>query len=178
MEHNSGIVIDGHISLRPLESGDAQYIFAILDGFRERMRIWLPFVDYTLSPDDSAQFVEAVARSGEEVFAVICDGTFIGIVGFRSTERENDRTEIGYWLSPEYHGRGIMTRCVRAVCQYAFDRLSMHRIAIKCAVGNSASRAIPRKLGFTFEGIERGGEKMSDGRYADIEVYSLTANDR
>lgn len=66
MERNSGIVIDEHISLRLLESDDAQCIFAILDGFRERMRICLPFVDYTLSPDDSAQFVEAVTRSGEE----------------------------------------------------------------------------------------------------------------
>lgn len=169
------ITIDEHVSLRPLENGDAEYIFAVLDKYREQMRRWLPFVDYTQSVDDSAQFVTNVLQSDESVFAITYDNAFVGLIGTRSTERENDRTEIGYWLSPEYHNRGIMTRCARTVCEYAFDRLSMHRIAIKCAVGNDASRAIPRKLGFTFEGIERCGEKMYDGRYADIEVYSLIA---
>lgn len=167
------IRIDEHVSLRPLESGDADGIFSVLDKYRETMRRWLPFVDFTLSPDDSAKFVDSVLNSDEKVFAVTYDGGFIGIVGTRSTERENDRTEIGYWLSPEYHNRGIMTRCVRAVCEYAFTQMSMHRIAIKCAVGNHASRAIPLKLGFVREGIEIGGEKMCDGTYADIEVYSL-----
>lgn len=170
---NMKIAIDDRISLRPLESGDADEIFAILDSHRERMRRWLPFVDFTLSPDDSARFVDSVLHGEEKIFAIIHDDRFIGIVGFRSTERENDRTEIGYWLSPEYHGRGIMTRCVRRVCEYAFSQMSMHRIAIKCAVGNHASRAIPLKLGFTFEGTEIDGEKMCDGSYADIEVYSL-----
>lgn len=169
------ITIDDRIALRPLESGDAENIFAILDTYREQMRRWLPFVDYTHTADDSAQFVASVLRGEESIFAITSDGAFIGLVGTRSTERENDRTEIGYWLSPEYHNRGIMTRCVRAVCEYAFDSMSMHRIAIRCAVGNDASRAIPRKLGFAFEGIERCGEKMCDGTYADIEVYSLIA---
>lgn len=167
------IRIDDHVSLRPLESGDADGIFSVLDKYRETMRRWLPFVDFTLSPDDSAQFVDSVLNSDEKVFAVTYDGGFIGLVGTRSIERENDRTEIGYWLSPEYHNRGIMTRCVSALCEYAFTQMSMHRIAIRCAVGNHASRAIPLNLGFVREGIEIGGEKMCDGTYADIEVYSL-----
>ena len=49
----------------------------------------------------------------------------------------------------------------------------MNRIQIQCAVGNTKSSNIPRRLGFTLEGIARAGELQADGRFSDIEVYSL-----
>lgn len=49
----------------------------------------------------------------------------------------------------------------------------MNRIQIKCAVGNRPSNAIPLRLGFKFEGIEREGELLASGYYADINVYSI-----
>jgi ribosomal-protein-serine acetyltransferase len=66
-----------------------------------------------------------------------------------------------------------MTAAVKALCDFAFQELNMNRIQIKCAVGNEPSKRIPRRLGFTFEGIERDGELLTGGIYTDIEVYSL-----
>jgi len=37
--------------------------------------------------------------------------------------------------------------------------MDMNRVQIRCGVGNDKSSAIPRRLGFTFEGIERAGER-------------------
>ena len=169
--------IDEDLSLRPLRKEDATGIFHILDTYRDNMRRWLPFVDSTLSVEDSEAFTESVEFGDEEVFAIIYKGQFAGIIGFKYSEPGNNRTEIGYWLSPEFQRLGIMTRCVRTLCGYAFETLGMHRIAIKCAVGNTASIAIPQKLGFRLEGIERDGELLCDGNYTDIESWSLLSDE-
>ena len=111
--------------------------------------------------------------NGGNCCTITADGRFAGLVGFKDTDRANRKTEIGYWLGEEYQGRGIMTRCVEALCGLAFSELDMNRIQIQCAVGNTKSSNIPRRLGFTLEGIARAGELQADGRFSDIEVYSL-----
>lgn len=58
-----------------------------------------------------------------------------------------------------------------------FEGLELNRVQIKCAVGNTPSSNIPKRLGFQFEGIERAGELFTEGSFADIEVYSLLKNE-
>ena len=111
-------------------------------------------------------------------FKILSDGAFCGLVGFVSTDSVNRKTEVGYWLLPPWRGRGIMSRCVAALCLWAFDVRAMNRVQIKCAVGNASSNAIPRRLGFRLEGVERAGEYAGDGRYYDLNVYSLLARER
>ena len=124
-----------------------------------------------------AAYLQSVLSAPSERRELLCtitaDGRFAGLVGFKDTDRANRKTEIGYWLGEEYQGRGIMTRCVEALCGLAFSELNINRIQIQCAVGNTKSSNIPRRLGFTLEGIARAGELQADGRFSDIEVYSL-----
>ena len=42
---------------------------------------------------------------------------------------------------------------------------------------NTASNAIPLRLGFTHEGTERDGELLITGKYTDINVYSILKED-
>ena len=74
-------------------------------------------------------------------------------------------------------GKGIITSSVKQLIEYAFVKLKMFRIQIKVAEGNTKSEAIPGKLNFTFEGIERGGELHGD-RFLNLKVYSILATDR
>lgn len=66
-----------------------------------------------------------------------------------------------------------MTRAVDFLCKYAFEELGLNRVQITCAVGNTPSSNIPKRLGFQFEGVERAGELFANGEFVDIEVYSL-----
>ena len=95
------------------------------------------------------------------------------MVGFVNSDFVNHRTEIGYWLLPEYQRQGIMTRSVQTLCRWAVEARLMHRIQIRCAVENYSSNAIPRRLGFRLEGTERDGELMFSGEYVDTNVYSI-----
>ena len=155
---------------------DAPDIFRTLDGNREYFGRWLPFVEYTLTVDDSVRFVkmslDAPGESREHLFAIREQGRFLGLTGFKSTDRANKRTEIGYWLREESQGRGIMTAAVERLCRFAFEEMGLNRVQIRCAVGNVPSRNIPRRLGFRLEGIERAGELLTGGRFVDVEVYS------
>jgi ribosomal-protein-serine acetyltransferase len=111
------------------------------------------------------------------VFVIRHGGNFAGLIGLKGSDIINRKTEIGYWLSRHYQGKGIMTASVRELCRYTFNELGFNRIQIKCAVGNLKSKKIPQRLGFQFEGIEREGEILSGGIYTDIEVFSMLRSD-
>lgn len=161
------------VSLRPLQSDDATDIYNTIVAQKEYLGRWLPFVAFTDSVQFTQEFVDSSMKMEDETFTIRKDNKFIGLIGFKATDKGNCKTEIGYWLSSEYQGQGIVTRAVEQLCKYAFENLGINRIQIKSAVGNTQSSNIPKRLGFSFEGIERAGELFSDGSFADIEVYSI-----
>ena len=175
--HNLQLKLNEDIELRQLQLDDALDIFQTIDSQRDYLGKWLPFVEYTQKPEDSAQFVKEAldlpADKQEYLFAIRATGLFIGLIGFKDTDKVNRKTEIGYWLREEYQGKGIVSAAVKALCDFAFGELHMNRIQIKCAVGNFPSKRIPQRLGFTFEGIERQAELLTGGVFTDLEIYSL-----
>jgi len=80
--------------------------------------------------------------------------------------------EIGYWIRASHEGRGHITRACRALIDIGFDEFGLHRIEIRAGLENIRSRAVPERLGFTYEGIEREGSRGSRGFY-DLAVYGL-----
>ena len=83
---------------------------------------------------------------------------------------------IGYWLGEEFQGKGIMTAASRILIHYAFDEFQLNRVEIRCAVGNTRSRAIPERLGFIQEGMIGDGEWLYD-HYVDLIVYRMLARE-
>jgi len=172
--------VDEKISLERLHMKHAFQIFQAIDQNREFLSPWLPFVQDTLSQDDTESFIQAITKDSnagrDEVFVIWYNNYFAGLVSFKDTDRLNMKTEIGYWQIKSMCGKGIMTRSVKKLCHYAFEQMNMNRIQIKCAIGNTSSTAIPKRLGFVYEGIERDGEKHQLG-FLDLQVFSLLKND-
>lgn len=168
------------IELRPLRSTDAGIIFNCLDTHREQLRQWLPFVDLTLKLEDTQEFVDSVLCPDEgpedRVYLITYAGKFAGLIGYRFTDSLNKKTEIGYWLHPEFQGKGIMTYCTKTLIHEAFYKWDFNRLTLNIAVGNHKSRAIALRLGFQLEGIAREAEWLSSG-FADIEMYALLRKD-
>lgn len=171
------LIVDNKIKLRQLIKEDAADIFAAINSQREYLGKWLPFVEQTKSVFDTQSFVDSIIDlpkdKMEYTFTIRIDGSLAGLIGFKSTDRANRKTEIGYWLSESFQGRGIITKSVKRLCEFAFQELNMNRIQIKCSVGNSASIAVPERLGFIREGIERDGELLTGGLFTDLFIYSL-----
>ncbi len=156
----------------------APVIFETINRDREYLKKWLPFVNYTLEMSDTERFLESVNNNGkDEIFSIWYNEEFAGLIGFKDIDRVNRKTEIGYWLAQKMQGKGIITDCVKKLCRYAFQKLKMNRVQIKVAEQNAKSEAIPLKLNFSFEGIERAGELHED-KFVNLKVYSLLANER
>lgn len=172
--------IAGDAELRPLEPAQAEELFALVDRERERLRVWLPWVDPTRSVDDTKEFIATQlvkAECGEELTVVLkVAGRVAGVIGVRLDSRD-PTADIGYWIAAEYEGRGLMTTAVRAVIDRLFLDAGIHRIEIRCAAGNSRSRAIPQRLGFTHEAVLREAQRLQ-GRFVDIALYSLLSSER
>ncbi|WP_294302121.1 GNAT family N-acetyltransferase [uncultured Chryseobacterium sp.] len=99
------------------------------------------------------------------------DQTFLGAVGFNDWSKEHRKIETGYWLLPEYWGSGIIGEAGRAVCDYAFQKMSVHRIEAVVETENTNSKKIMNKLGFELEGIMRDCE-IKDGKFISLEMYA------
>jgi len=175
------LIVDRQIELKELAVDDADVIFKTIDSQREYLGEWLPFIAHTKAQSDTENFIKAVCQQAieerERTYTIWFENEFAGLIGFKGTDRLNGKTEIGYWLSQHFQKRGIVTASVKFLCRYAFKKLGMNRVQIKCAVGNVASEKIPIKLGFIFEGIERAGERVSEQLYFDLKVYSLLRSD-
>ncbi|NJO87870.1 MAG: GNAT family N-acetyltransferase [Chloroflexia bacterium] len=175
------IEIDKDTILKQIQLSDATEIFATIDSQREYLGEWLPFVKTTEKITDTENFIKSVLEAPKDkqeyIFVIRFNNKFAGIIGFRDTDHMNLKTEIGYWLSEQFQGKGIITRAVKEIINFTFNKLDMNRLQIRCAVDNQKSKRIPQKLNFTFEGIERSGELLANGTFTDVEVYSLLSSD-
>jgi len=172
------IIVDKDILLRVVEPKDAAPIFNTIDNERDYLKEWLPFVEETHDISYTKTFIEhtIAADSSDLTFTISYKNQFVGIIGMKDTDMGNRKTEIGYWLSEKFQHKGIVTRSCRALTEYAFNEINLHRIQLKAATQNFKSQAVAERLGFILEGIERDGELHSYG-FVDLKVFSLLKED-
>lgn len=173
--------IDTGLELRQLELSDSIDIFNTINNQRKSLGKWLPFVASTNSLEDIEIFVSSVINTPKDnfeyTFTISKLDEFVGLIGFKSSDKQTKKTEIEYWISDKFKKMGILTKSVNELCVFAFKDQGFNRIQIKCDVENRFSANIPKILGFKFEGIEREGKLLSGKVFTDLEVYSKLKND-
>ncbi len=75
------------------------------------------------------------------------DEVFIGLFGLKLGGIKHKRAEIWYKIHPKYWSQGYATETLKAVIQFAFDKLHLHRIEAGCAVNNFGSMKVLEKAG-------------------------------
>ena len=172
--------IDNDLELCILEPRHAEQVYALLDESRLYLREWLPFVDSSTSVDSTIAFIKQslkqYADNQGSSLGIWYKGELAGIIGLHWINWDNKYTSIGYWLGERFQGKGIMSRACKALIDHCFDELNLNRIEIRVATGNLKSQAIPKRLGFTQEGVLRSAERIND-RYVDHIVYGLLKSD-
>ena len=172
--------VDARTRLRPVRPADAKALFALTDASRAHLCEWLPWLDAIRTEKDTAAFIRACVERSQQTgaFTGVIEhrGELCGVAGYNWIDAANRACEIGYWLSVDHVGRGIMTGCCRALITHAFEEIKLNRVNIPAAVDNLRSRAIPERLGFTQEGVLRDAEWLYD-HYVDHALYSLLRRD-
>ena len=144
----------------------------VLDNLRDG----LPF-PYT--ENDAEQFIVSMLNADKNkvfAYAIICSGKCIGSIGvFRKDNIHNKTAELGYYISEEYWGRGIMTKAVNQVCGYVFENSDIIRIFAEPFAYNLASQRVLENNGFRCEGILRSNA-FKNGVIVDMKMYAKLKN--
>ena len=123
----------------------------------EHLRPWMPWVKFEpLTIDERVRLIEAWTRNfeagGEVHFGVFADGEVVGGAGLHPRTGEGS-LEIGYWIHVDHVGQGFATELTAALTSAAFEIDGIEVIHVKTDEANTASAAVPSKLGFTLSQV-------------------------
>ena len=173
---DAGELSDGVVTVRRVKHGDEE---ALLD---ERLdpesRRWATSTRLWTAPDIRVFVAGAAAAwlAGTEARLAIVEtetGACAGSLGLRMSVPAFRIAEIGYGLRAGWRGRGLATRSVRLVAEWAFTRAGIARLELGAAVTNTASRRVAVRAGFQLEGVARLRLPTSDGGRTDEARFGL-----
>ena len=171
------LVVDDQLSLSILSLSDAREIFKLVDENRIYLRKTLPWLDEVNSLDEQISYISHCISDYELykgiMYSVSSDGDIIGTIGLNSIDYENRSCGVGYWVSEEFAGKGIATRCCSRLIDHCFNDLNLHRFVLEAAIENIASCRVAEKLGLRLEGVIKDREWLYD-RFLDANLYAVT----
>lgn len=133
------------------------------------------------SPENSRAYAERTEKRFKEAidwgFTITHEGRISGSIALMNYEALNNVAEIGYWIRSDLAGRGLGTEAARAVCDFGFDEIGLHRVELRAWTENPASIRIAEKLGFVREGLLREASWAQAG-YQDMYIYGLLKSER
>ena len=161
--------------LRKMTLEDAEDLFEYAsDPEVTRYVTWEPHK----SVNDSINFLKSALQKYENKkvseWGIIYkeNNKFIGTCGYVLWVPVHSLAEIGYALSREYWGRGLMTETVKEVIRFGFEKMNLNRVYARCFMENIGSQKVLEKAGMKFEGILRE-QMFVKGLFRDMKIYSV-----
>ncbi|WP_263322090.1 GNAT family N-acetyltransferase [Endozoicomonas sp. Mp262] len=106
-------------------------------------------------------------------FIIACNDEAVGEIGFViQTDVHRYTAEIGYWLSQEHWGKGVMSKAVETIGHYAFEKFDVVRLFADVVKHNYGSCKVLERCGYNLEGVFRNNI-YKDGQFYDHLVYAL-----
>lgn len=159
--------------LRPWQETDLAdfHEYARMEGLGQ-MAGWLPHKDM----EESRKILDLFIRHKKTLALELKEnGKVIGSLGIEELSKLDPSfnsllgREIGYAMSRDYWGKGLMPEAVRAVTHYCFTVLGYDFLSCCHFAWNSQSRRVIEKCGFSFYGEEEVetsyGKKEQDWKY-------------
>jgi RimJ/RimL family protein N-acetyltransferase len=149
------------IILRRWSTGDTDELVEAVNDTLDELRPWMPWAQQPSTPEGMAVVV-AEAHSawveGREFQFVIREDhgqhALVGCCGLHNRVGVG-ALEIGYWVRAGHTGQGIATEAARLLTRSAVALDGVERVEIRCDEANVRSSAIPPKVGFRLERVER-----------------------
>jgi ribosomal-protein-alanine N-acetyltransferase len=110
-------------------------------------------------------------------FVIEYEGELVGQLNVSNIVHGSvENAYIGYWMHPNFAGRGIMPIAVALATDYAFKIVGLHRVEIAIRPENLASLQIVRKLGFRYEGTKLSFIHINND-WRDHHIFALTSDE-
>lgn len=168
--------IDDELELQLIHPSFAPLIHQVVSTQREYLSQWLAWPPHCTEEKHFESFIEQSLKDYASQKSMVCSifyqQQFVGNISFNSLSTSCKKAEIGYWLSQEKQGLGIMSRAVKAMLEIAFSQLNLEVVSIAAATDNGPSRAVAERLGFELEGCLSNSENLN-GRIVDHAIYAI-----
>lgn len=164
--------------IRGAKPGDGQvFNEAVLESI-ERLAPWLGWV----TPRPTVQESEHACRKAYARFLIDEDlmaffflrdsGALVGGGGLHNANWKSRQFQVGYWGRTTYAGSGLVTEGVRALTEYALNKLLASRVYLTTDDRNIASWRLAERAGFQLEGILRNERFDLAGQLRNTRVYA------
>ncbi len=96
---------------------------------------------------------------------------FIGGMGLH-VDKTHHKAEMGYWIAESFWNLGYATEAGKAVIQFGFEVLNLHKIYATHFPFNPASGKVLLNIGMTFES-DLKQHYLKNGKYQDVRQYCI-----
>jgi RimJ/RimL family protein N-acetyltransferase len=160
----------GNILLRPAKLSDAEEIYRMQqDNFIKRNMIGTP---KSVAEERKNILEQRKKKNHGAIFVIEVGGKIGGEIGIVQTESYHKaKATIFYWIGKPFRGKGIATKAVKLITDYAFNKLHFIRIQGNVRTFNKASARVLEKAGFKMEGILKK-DAVENGKYFDKMVWA------
>ena len=170
------IDIDNDIQLRSYKVEDMDALFNAINNSRQHLNPWLDWVSKTTKPEHSLQFIQDSLQQLETqealALGIFIHHQVIGGIGLHQWDQKTRRAQIGYWITHEYEGKGIISRCLTQFVAFLFEKIELNKIEIHFVQANRRSAKVAERLGFKIEGIIRQS-MMRNGMPDNVVIAGL-----
>jgi ribosomal-protein-alanine N-acetyltransferase len=160
--------------LRRVDKNDVNEIFSMRSNAETMQYIPRPLVINKEEALSHIALLDSGIEKNEAIYWAITfkgENKLLGIIGFYRTKFEDFRSEIGYMLLSENHGKGIASEAVERALNYGFNEMNLHSIEAVIDPRNYASERVLQKNGFIKEGYFKENT-FFNGEFLDSVIYS------
>ncbi|MEU7135010.1 GNAT family protein [Streptomyces sp. NPDC046261] len=169
---------DDHAELRPLEPWNAEEYLAHIDRSRAYIGRHIALAERATDLASARAFLQSYAdkkaTDSGALYGIWADGTLVGGVLFRTFDAAAGTCEVGCWLEESAVGRGLVTRAITVLVDWAVEVRGIHRVEWQASSANAESLKVAQRLGMERDGVLRESH-VHRGVRRDTEVWSVLA---
>ncbi len=164
--------------LRRFKNDDLEKVFQGLSNPEVIRYYGVSFSSLEATREQMAWFEELEQKETGAWWAICSleDQSFTGAAGFNNVSKEHRKAELGFWLLPEFWGRGIIQEVLPVICEFAYTKLNLHRIEAFVETENTASAKALKNQGFRHEGTMVDSE-VKNGRFISVDLFARLENE-
>src|SRR4030042_1797196 len=150
----------------------------VLAGNSREINYFVWYIPYPLTMQKAKKMIKRMGeqaksrrrRHYELAITLKKEERVIGMINLYDMDYKGRKCKIGYWISEAQRRKGYEEEAGRAIIDFAFKKLKMHKISGKTLMDNQASNKLLKKLGFKKIAISRE-DQFIDNKFMDCYLW-------
>lgn len=167
----------GKIKLREIQKSDFPALFEV--GSNPEMCKYLNWGPYK-RVSEALYAIEGIYLKRHEEslpipYAICINDILIGVLEYHSYNEDEKSMEIGFFLSQDYWGKGIMTKVLKEAIMLGFYQLELKKIVISTLAENERCIKLIKRFGLEYQ--ESKLFEVAEERFEVGYCYSIYKDD-